>query len=310
MSIAMLLAQYNPEESLKHHVFTIDEREEIQKLWRQIQQGSTTRKSRYLPTEVPFKWSNADEAQLAQYCDEGMDFGEIMSRMGHRSAQSCQWYYQNYLDNKKMKSEAAKNKVAAAYERYAILLPTDLFTNCTHRTLNCGSFGRLRKTIWVPIAAEAGISSEEAESMHWAMGKYEMSLRAQEAFSMDEDTPVDIMSVKSTDGDWHENRQPKVSISPHPLFVPSLDDFRKHHFDATMPPRLQSRKPKINATKTWSPRLKSTMSFPSKDAAPAANLTVEGRRQVLWISTLKGIIHFAYIVPRHKLRAKYYEPEL
>ena len=67
MAIAMLLseAETNPEK-LKHHTFDIDEREEIQKLWREIQRGKKS------PPPVPehakstsSKEPSADNAPLA-----------------------------------------------------------------------------------------------------------------------------------------------------------------------------------------------------------------------------------------------------
>ena len=113
----MLLSQQNPQATLSQHVFTIDERDEIKKLWRQIQRGSSIPKSVSPVPSPPFGWSPADAALLARYCDSGMDLENVITRMRYRSRQSCRWYYQNHMDNKKMENESKKKRVAMAYAR-------------------------------------------------------------------------------------------------------------------------------------------------------------------------------------------------
>ena len=111
MSIAMLLseAQQNPE-SLKHHIFDIDEREEIKKLWQEVQQRNKT------PPPIPTNrkdirfWAPAEGALISRLRKESMDWEEISKKMDGRSASDCRFYYGHLMD-------AKRDQLATVYER-------------------------------------------------------------------------------------------------------------------------------------------------------------------------------------------------
>ena len=131
MSIAMLLseAQQNPE-SLKHHIFDIDEREEIQKLWQEIQRRNRTpppepadaaESDSEAPSETS-EWTSGEQEFLLDLCDEDMGWEDIAKNLGLRhSIANCQLQYQiqhqKRLSDEKWRNEFYKAKLTAAYER-------------------------------------------------------------------------------------------------------------------------------------------------------------------------------------------------
>lgn len=97
----------------------------------------------------------------------------------------------------------------------------------------------------------------------------------------------DLLSVKSTDGDWHENRKPVKPKSKRTFYVlpPNFEDFRAHHFEATIPPQIRLPMPISQAaagdhvrqaTKRGMGRVSNAHGGPSPSSA---NLTMEGKRQ-------------------------------
>lgn len=121
MSIAMLLseAQQNPD-ALKYHTFDIEEREEIQKLWQEIQ-----RRNKTLPpppsigavAEVPPIWTSEENRLLAKLRNDGLSWEAMSNKMDGRSAVACRQHYQATFEDVKHKEEDKMDKLAAAYER-------------------------------------------------------------------------------------------------------------------------------------------------------------------------------------------------
>ena len=108
MSIAMLLseAQQNPE-SLKHHVFDIEEREEIKKLWQEIQQRNKTPPPIPLKKKDPRFWTSAESALILRLRKEDVEWEDISKKMDRRTASDCKFYYEQILGD----------RLAVAYER-------------------------------------------------------------------------------------------------------------------------------------------------------------------------------------------------
>lgn len=163
-----------------------------------------------------------------------------------------------------------------------------IFGQCT----NAFSVTRLKVEVWTPVAAELGISWEEAEALHWALGKDELACRAEKVQSLQDELSGDPNSMKNTDGDWQQNRKIKFKIRPSANGFPDLkfEDNRRHHLNTTKPPQLRNAvaasqlAPRFAAGKTsYAGVAKPTFSkgaYPSLNGAPAANLTSEGKRQV------------------------------
>lgn len=117
-----------------------------------------------------------------------------------------------------------------------------------------------------------------------------MIRRAEELNPSQTDSLEDPVSVKSTDWIWHEDGNKKIRPSTNSSSVQKFEDYRRHHFDATMPPELQIAIPASQVVPksaigkaAYAGVAKSTLtkgSFPSLAAAPVANLTTEGKRQV------------------------------
>ena len=217
MSIATLLAesQQTPP-SLTHHIFDIEDREEVRKLWQDIQVKNNNSKS---------------SADIATKID-----GEAkpLSR--------------DSLENDQGLRVEKNDKFARAYDK-------------------------LRSTIWTPLARELGISWWEAEKLHWSLG--ENILRREASAEIFE-------SLSSTDNeasDPHEAKASTCTIDFHsgssPSPSPEFSDYRTLHFNSTMPPQLRSVE-SIGTTKSHAAGGQMRSSIAAK---PAANLTIEGKRQ-------------------------------
>ena len=216
MSIATLLAesQQTPP-SLTHHIFDIEDREEVRKLWQDIQVKNDSKASADTVTKIDGEAKPLSRDSLET--DQGL--------------------------------RVEKNdEFARAYDK-------------------------LRPTIWTPLARELGISWREAENMHWSLG--EDTLRREVSAEMFE-------SLGSTDNEASDPHEAKASTctidfrsgsSPSPS--PEFSDYRTLHFNSTMPPQLRSVEP-IGTTKSHAAggQIRSSMA-----AKPAANLTIEGKRQ-------------------------------
>ena len=66
------------------------------------------------------KWSSEEDATIIRQREGGQRWKDISLQLPGRSAMACRLRYQNYLE----KSEAAKNKLASAYNRYTAEAPT------------------------------------------------------------------------------------------------------------------------------------------------------------------------------------------
>ena len=217
MSIATLLAesQQTPP-SLTHHIFDIEDREEVRKLWQDIQVKNNTSKA------------SADAA---------------MNLDGETKPLS-----RDSLDIDQRLQAEKNSEFARVYDK-------------------------LRPTIWSPLARELGISWREAENMHWSLG--EDTLR--------DGTSAEIFeplgSTNNEASDSHEAKSSTCSIDLHsessPSPSPEFSEYRALHFKSTMPPQLRSVE-SIGTSKSHAAggQMRSTLA-----AKPAANLTIEGKRQ-------------------------------
>lgn len=152
--------------------------------------------------------------------------------------------------------------------------------------------------IWTPIAAELGITWHVAEALHWSLGKEEMERRAERMCSSTISSAEESASSTTGDRPWwcledfihsEDDRD-----SNAPAAARSFEDYRTHHFNTTKPPKLRLPRPVRQAATESSSRqnlftdaTKTSSSqgvFSSRDAVPAvptANLTLEGKRQVI-----------------------------
>ena len=217
MSIATLLAesQQTPP-SLTHHIFDIEDREEVRKLWQDIQVKNNTSKA---SADTPTK----------------MDGG-------------AKPLYRDLLDIKQKLRAEKNSEFVRAYDK-------------------------LRPTIWTPLARELGISWREAENMHWSLG--EDTLRDGASAEM-------LESLDSTDNEASDPYEAKASTSsidfraePSPNPGPEFSDYRALHFKSTMPPQL----PSVEPIGTWKSHAAGGQTRSSMAVKPAANLTIEGKRQ-------------------------------
>ena len=217
MSIATLLAesQQTPP-SLTHHIFDIEDREEVRKLWQNIQvKNNTSESSADTPTKM-----NGGAKPL---CRDSLDVDQ------------------------KLRAEKSDEFVRA--------------------------YDKLRPTIWTPLARELGISWREAENVHWSLG--EDTLRSGASAEM-------LESLGSTDNEASKPYEAKASTSSidcsaesSPSPGPEFSDYRALHFKSTMPPQL----PSVEAIGTWKSHAAGSQTRSSMAVKPAANLTIEGKRQ-------------------------------
>lgn len=217
MSIATLLAesQQTPP-SLTHHIFDIEDREEVRKLWQDIQvKNNTTKASADTPTKM-----NGGAKPL---------------------------YRDLLYNNQKLRAEENSEFVRA--------------------------YDKLRPTIWTPLALELGIPWREAENMHWNLG--EDTLRDGASAEM-------IEPLGSTDNEATESYEAKAGTSSidfraesSPSLGPEFSDYRALHFKSTMPPQL----PVVEPIGTWNSLAAGGQTRSSMAVKPAANLTIEGKRQ-------------------------------
>lgn len=115
----MLLSETHQDpESLKYHTFDIDEREEIQRLWQEIQTQNGSKPS--TPTtsvKRPSTWTADEEARLLQLWNEGLTWDVISKKLGDRSALACMFHVKNYYPSEYDHIEAKKDKLSAAYDK-------------------------------------------------------------------------------------------------------------------------------------------------------------------------------------------------
>ncbi len=217
MSIATLLAEsQQPPPSLTHHIFDIEDREEVRKLWQDIQAKNNTSRT------------SADA---------------LMKMDGRAKPLSL-----DPLDMDQRLQAEKNNEFARAYNR-------------------------LRPTIWIPLAQELGVSWLEAENMHWSLGEDTLgggaSAEMLESLALTNNEACDSDEAKA--GASSIGRHGELFPSPGPVF----SDYRALHFKSTMPPQLRSAEP-IGTGKSHAAGGQMRSSIAAK---PAANLTVEGKRQ-------------------------------
>ena len=217
MSIATLLAesQQSPP-SLTHHIFDIEDREEVRKLWQDIQEKNNTSKQ----------------------------------------------------------SANALTKMSGGAKPLSLdKLDTDQTLQAEKNSVFAEAYDRLRPTIWAPLAQELGVSWREAENMHWSLGEDILGDRASAEM---------LESVASTSNESSDSCEVKASASPigfrggsSSTPSPVFSDYRALHFNSTMPPQLRSAEPLGNGRD----HAAGGQMRPSVAAKPAANLTIEGKRQ-------------------------------
>ena len=132
--------------------------------------------------------------------------------------------------------------------------------------------------MWTPIAVEVGITWEEAESMHRAL-QDKTRLKTHELVTSEANPFESLRSTREIHD--HRNESPPPPNLPS-FAVPKSEDYRVHHFNLTKPPQLQRMRSvcQIPTTGTSEPRTTKPSLSPTNEA-PVANLTLEGRRQVL-----------------------------
>ena len=132
-----------------------------------------------------------------------------------------------------------------------------------------------------------GIPWQEAEALYWTLGQDDIARRAKKSCPSEHNTSEDLLSIRSTDGDWHENRASKISSPLHNSVQPTFENYRTYHFNTTMAPKVQYRK---FVNETTAGKLPHAATVGSKwvngevssiHPAAVANLTTEGKRQVL-----------------------------
>lgn len=157
--------------------------------------------------------------------------------------------------------------------------------------------------------------------MHWALGKDEMMRRAERLNPSQISSFEHPLSVEGTDGEWHEDRKKIIPASADSSNVQNLEDYRSHHFNATMPPQSRNAVPASQVAPKFAVGrapyagvAKSTLAkgtSPSLVAAPVVNLTTEGKRQVLLTLycycalCLASLANYRY---RHKRQVTYCDP--
>ena len=112
-------AQQNPD-SLQHHVFDIDEREEIQKLWQEIQQRNKILQAPVVPVERSQDHWKPAENPTALLRDEDLSWEEFTGKLeGHRTVDGA-LRCETTSTNEKNRDEVV-TKLAVAYQRCANL---------------------------------------------------------------------------------------------------------------------------------------------------------------------------------------------
>ena len=219
MSIATLLAEsQQPPLSLTHHIFDIEDREEVRKLWQDIQEKN---------------------------------------------------------NNSKASANALTDMNGGAKPLYLDTLDNDQRLQVQKDSVFARAYDRLRPTIWTPLAQELGgiFSWREVENMHWSLGEDILGDRASAEI-------LESLAPTSNESpDSHEDKTSASSIecgsepssTPNPVF----SNYRALHFNSTMPSQLRSAEPTgIGGNHATGGQMRSSMA-----AKPAANLTIEGKRQ-------------------------------
>lgn len=146
------------------------------------------------------------------------------------------------------------------------------------RNLTLKRLDRRKAEMWRPIAKKLGLSCESVDAMHWALGKDEMALRAQESNPRSEHS-----------GSFERTIETKPEFSYNAADAQHFEDYRVHHFNATKPPQIRlpipiSRQPlKMTgpATTAKVSSLDLDHSAPSfMDENEGASLAEERKRQV------------------------------
>ena len=219
MSIATLLAEsQQPPLSLTHHIFDIEDREEVRKLWQDIQEKN---------------------------------------------------------NNSKASANALTDMNGGAKPLHIDTLDNDQRLQVQKDSVFARAYDRLRPTIWTPLAQELGgmFSWREVENMHWSLGEDILGDRASAEM-------LESLAPTSNEAsDSHEDKASASSIEcggePSSTPIPVFSNCRALHFNSTMPLQLQSAEPTgMRDHHATGGQMRSSMA-----AKPAANLTIEGKRQ-------------------------------
>ena len=109
-------AQQNPE-SLQHHVFDIDEREEIQKLWLEIQRRNRVLRVPNVSRDgLRNHWASMESA-VPRLRGKGTREREIAGQSEGPNALDCALHHETTSRNEKSRNELVKGKLADAYQR-------------------------------------------------------------------------------------------------------------------------------------------------------------------------------------------------
>ena len=96
------------------------------------------------------------------------------------------------------------------------------------RNLTSTHLDRRKAEMWCPIAKELGLTWESVDAMHWALGKDEMALRAQESNLRCEHS-----------GSFERTIESKPESTYNAAGAQHFEDYRVHHFNATRPPQVR-----------------------------------------------------------------------
>ena len=161
------------------------------------------------------------------------------------------------------------------------------------------SIDRQRTSFWSGIGSELGITWEEAENLHWTMGKDgEMSQRTGDDAPSAIKSSEAFQSVVHADAVSSTNPTLESQEKSCNLPIPRFEDYRSYHFNTTMPPQIRASVPVGQVAFGKYPsnlvRRGNARGFqganPHSGTAPGPNLTVEGKRQVAaFTSTLHHI---------------------
>ena len=131
MPIPMFLAgSQQSAQATVHHTFDIDDREDIQELWQNIQKSFEVSSPPSSPAIKTKDWTESEDALLIQLRNHGMKWDEISKKLPGRGAISCRLHYQNNYRRHYERDEENMNKVARAYERYQLDYPSFNEASC------------------------------------------------------------------------------------------------------------------------------------------------------------------------------------
>ena len=118
MAIATLLSesqQFPP--ILTHHVFDVEDREEIRKLWQEIQENNNIPKLSTDTRRTISNWTKSEDDLIVELRAASLPWTEIQERLPGRSALSCALRWECCLGNPDTQDGDELNVFASAYDR-------------------------------------------------------------------------------------------------------------------------------------------------------------------------------------------------